>query len=176
MFGARPTCDPTDVLEIKARVGSTLLEAAYENNIDVDGTCSGRLVCSTCQYVLGSLEQYEKLEDLVLHSAIHREESDVDILRYKRMIEDEILSNAFAVEETSWLNCQVRVTVAMDGMEIRYPNMIEKISGSDTSIANTKNADGDSASHTAIKEENSSLSALTTLLCPCLCYRQSQRQ
>lgn len=157
-----PATGACNTLGIKARVGSTLLEVAHENNINVDGTCSGRLECSTCHCVLGSLERYQELEDVLELSTNPGDGADLDLLRQKRMIENDLLSNAFAVEEKSRLSCQVRVTAAMDGMEIRYPNMIEKVSGMNSSTANLKDADGECTEPTAIEGSASQSPASST--------------
>jgi ferredoxin len=94
------------VEEIHARIGGTLLDAAHLNAVNVDGTCDGELACSTCHVVMGDPEEFVRAK------AISSLESD-------------LLESAFDVGPMSRLACQVTVTQEMDGMEIRYPGMVD---------------------------------------------------
>jgi ferredoxin len=48
------------VIEVDAPVGKRVLDAALDNNIDIEGACGGELACSTCHVVLDQV-LYDKL-------------------------------------------------------------------------------------------------------------------
>ena len=114
---------------LTARVGATLLDVAHDNGINVDGTCDGKLECSTCHCVVSASandEIYKRTENLILRSQLPGESGSISTLLHKRQLERDLLDSAFAVKKNSRLSCQVRVTTDMEGMDIRYPNIIEK--------------------------------------------------
>ena len=98
-------------IPIEARIGDTLLETAHKNRIDVAGTCDGKLECSTCHCVLGSADIFKQSTGGA--NAV----SDV---------EQDLLSQAFAVEEFSRLSCKVEVTKEMEGMQLKFPAIAER--------------------------------------------------
>lgn len=100
------------ILPISAEVGKTLLDAAHRNQVNVDGTCDGDLACSTCHCVIGDQKAHKVAE-------LERSEDN-------RELEDDLLQSAFDVQPTSRLSCQVTVTAEMEGMEIRYPGMVNE--------------------------------------------------
>ncbi|XP_020225534.2 uncharacterized protein LOC109807430 [Cajanus cajan] len=73
---------------IRVPVGMSMLEAAHENDIELEGACEGSLACSTCHVIIMDVEHYNKLEDPT------DEENDM-------------LDLAFGLTETSRLGCQV---------------------------------------------------------------------
>ncbi|GMQ08047.1 hypothetical protein CsSME_00051966 [Camellia sinensis var. sinensis] len=52
-----------DEKQIKVPIGMSMLEAAHENDIDLEGACEGSLACSTCHVIVMDMEYYNKLED-----------------------------------------------------------------------------------------------------------------
>jgi ferredoxin len=48
------------IIEVDAPVGKRVLDAALDNNIDIEGACGGELACSTCHVVLDQ-DLYDKL-------------------------------------------------------------------------------------------------------------------
>ncbi|PWA43562.1 ferredoxin [Artemisia annua] len=88
--------------EIKVPVGMSMLEAAHENDIELEGACEGSLACSTCHVVVMDVEQYNKLEDPT------DEENDM-------------LDLAFGLTETSRLGCQVIAKPELDGLRLALP-------------------------------------------------------
>ncbi|KAL5650937.1 hypothetical protein ACJX0J_036395, partial [Zea mays] len=44
-------------------VGMSMLEAAHENDIELEGACEGSLACSTCHVIVMDVKYYNKLED-----------------------------------------------------------------------------------------------------------------
>ncbi|KAI3802781.1 hypothetical protein L1987_30924 [Smallanthus sonchifolius] len=73
--------------QIKVPIGMSMLEAAHQNDIELEGACEGSLACSTCHVILMDVEHYNKLEDPT------DEENDM-------------LDLAFGLTETSRLGCQ----------------------------------------------------------------------
>ncbi|XP_024973358.1 uncharacterized protein LOC112511811 isoform X2 [Cynara cardunculus var. scolymus] len=49
--------------KIKVPIGMSMLEAAHENDIELEGACEGSLACSTCHVIVMDVEHYNKLED-----------------------------------------------------------------------------------------------------------------
>ena len=81
--------------------GSTILEIAHANDIDLEGACEGSIACSTCHVYLDQ-ETYDKLE-----------EAGDD--------ENDMLDLAFGLSEVSRLGCQVVVDENTDGMTVTLP-------------------------------------------------------
>ncbi|KAJ1419135.1 Serine/threonine-protein kinase, active site [Sesbania bispinosa] len=87
---------------IKVPVGMSMLEAAHENDIELEGACEGSLACSTCHVIVMDVEYYNKLEDPT------DEENDM-------------LDLAFGLTETSRLGCQVIAKPELDGIRLAIP-------------------------------------------------------
>ncbi|KAG5538011.1 hypothetical protein RHGRI_025188 [Rhododendron griersonianum] len=92
-----------DETHIKVPVGMSMLEAAHENDIELEGACEGSLACSTCHVILMDMEYYNKLDDPT------DEENDM-------------LDLAFGLTETSRLGCQVIATPELDGLRLALPS------------------------------------------------------
>nr|XP_043636817.1 adrenodoxin-like protein 1, mitochondrial isoform X2 [Erigeron canadensis] len=88
--------------QIKVPVGMSMLEAAHQNDIELEGACEGSLACSTCHVIVMDIEQYNKLEDPT------DEENDM-------------LDLAFGLTETSRLGCQVIAKPDLDGLRLALP-------------------------------------------------------
>ncbi len=93
--------DGSHLKTVKARVGWTLLDVAHEFDIDVEGVCGGGMACSTCHMYLA--EKYLK--------------------KIPAMSEAEAAMLEFAPgrEDNSRLGCQIKLTRALDGIEVRLP-------------------------------------------------------
>ncbi|KAK4356517.1 hypothetical protein RND71_025488 [Anisodus tanguticus] len=87
---------------IKVPVGMSMLEAAHENDIELEGACEGSLACSTCHVIVMDVDKYNKLEDPT------DEENDM-------------LDLAFGLTETSRLGCQVIAKPELDGIQLALP-------------------------------------------------------
>ncbi|XP_073271359.1 adrenodoxin-like protein 1, mitochondrial isoform X2 [Primulina huaijiensis] len=48
---------------IKVPVGMSMLEAAHENDLDLEGACEASLACSTCHVIVMDMSQYNKIPD-----------------------------------------------------------------------------------------------------------------
>ena len=83
-------------------IGISILEAAHENEIDLEGACESSLACSTCHVILQD-NIYDKLD-----------EPNDD--------EYDMLDLAFGLTETSRLGCQIITTKDMDNMLITLPS------------------------------------------------------
>ncbi|XP_078156774.1 uncharacterized protein LOC144552660 [Carex rostrata] len=87
---------------IKVPIGMSMLEAAHENDIELEGACEGSLACSTCHVIVMDVDYYNKLEDPT------DEENDM-------------LDLAFGLTETSRLGCQVIAIPELDGLRLALP-------------------------------------------------------
>ena len=86
---------------VDVAAGTTVLQAAWDNKIDIEGACEGVMACSTC-HVIVAANYFDKLDD----------PSDE---------EEDLLDLAWGVCPTSRLGCQVTVTDELDGMELLLP-------------------------------------------------------
>ena len=93
------------LFEVKAKVGTNMLDVILDNKIDVDGfgACEGTLACSTCHVILNS-ENYKTLPEPV------DEENDM-------------LDLAFGLTPTSRLACQIIVEPRMKDWVFVVPNV-----------------------------------------------------
>ena len=87
---------------VEAKVGSSFLQVAHANDIDLEGACEGVCACSTCHLIF-PMETFDTLE-----------EASED--------EEDMLDMAFGLTETSRLGCQVTVTADMDGLTVQMPS------------------------------------------------------
>lgn len=87
--------------EVEAPIGSTILEIAHRNNIDIEGACEGAMACSTCHVIV----------DPQWHGKLPPPEED----------EEDMLDLAVNLTRTSRLGCQITITDALDGLTVRLP-------------------------------------------------------
>ncbi|CAI9781546.1 unnamed protein product [Fraxinus pennsylvanica] len=87
---------------IKVPFGMSMLEAAHENDVELEGACEGSLACSTCHVIVMDVDDYNKLEDPT------DEENDM-------------LDLAFGLSETSRLGCQIIAKPEIDGIRLALP-------------------------------------------------------
>ncbi len=84
-------------LEAPTDMNMNVMEVCKAYNLPVKGTCGGMALCSTCHcYVISQTDLPEVGED-----------------------EENMLDQAFFVEENSRLGCQLRITPQMDGLRIQ---------------------------------------------------------
>lgn len=89
-----------DVRELEVEAGRTLMEALRDNGVgEILALCGGCCSCATCHvYVDQSLQPHlppmTEDEDMLLDGAEHR-------------------------ETTSRLSCQIRITDALDGLQVK---------------------------------------------------------
>lgn len=94
--------------EFEVPVGTTVLEAAHNNNIELEGACEGSLACSTC-HVIVEQDYYDKLN-----------EPSED--------EEDMLDLAFGLTPTSRLGCQITMTKELDGIKLVVPGETRNVS------------------------------------------------
>jgi 2Fe-2S ferredoxin len=94
--------------EFLVPVGTTVLEAAHNNDIELEGACEGSLACSTC-HVIVDKNFYSKLE-----------EPTED--------EEDMLDLAFGLSPTSRLGCQIIMTKELDGLTLVVPDETRNVS------------------------------------------------
>ncbi len=93
--------------EVDAPLGHSLLQIAWDNNIDIEGACEGAMACSTCHVVVAS-EWFGRLEE-----ATEDEEDMLDL--------------AFGLTPTSRLGCQIIITEALDGLVVNLPSQTRNL-------------------------------------------------
>jgi 2Fe-2S ferredoxin len=98
----------TEKKEVSVPVGTTILEAAHNNNIDLEGACEGSLACSTC-HVIVDKDYYKKLKD-------------------PSEDEEDMLDLAYGLTTTSRLGCQIVMTEDLDGITLQVPSKTRNIS------------------------------------------------
>ena len=92
-------------LEAPTDMGLNLMEVCKAYELPVKGTCGGMALCSTCHvYVLSDHQLPEMSTD-----------------------EEDMLDQAFFVEDNSRLGCQIRMTEEVDGLEVRLAPEDEEV-------------------------------------------------
>ncbi len=82
--------------EIEANDGSSLLEVSKKNNINLEGSCGGEMLCSTCHvYILSK---------------------HIDKLKKQTYEEKEILALTKNLRKNSRLACQIKITNKLKGL------------------------------------------------------------
>jgi 2Fe-2S ferredoxin len=88
--------------EIEATAGQTLLDIAWEHQLDIEGTCGGVMACSTCHVIVAPDWQ--------------------DRLPPPTREEDEMLDLAWGLTPASRLGCQIVMTDSLDGLTVMLPD------------------------------------------------------
>ena len=85
------------VLEAPTDMNMNLMEVCKAYELPVEGTCGGMALCASCHcYLESDHELPEQSED-----------------------EEDMLDQAFFVEENSRLGCQIRMTNDLDGLKVK---------------------------------------------------------
>jgi len=85
------------ILEAPTDISMNLMELCKAYELPVQGTCGGMALCSTCHvYVLSETE----LPDM-------------------QLAEEEMLDQAFFVENNSRLGCQIKLSDALEGLVVK---------------------------------------------------------
>ena len=85
----------------EAKPGDCLLEVAQNADMPLEGTCEGQMACSTCHVIV--------MPDWFARLPPASED------------EEDMLDLAAGVACTSRLACQIILTEALDGLEVRIP-------------------------------------------------------
>ena len=89
--------DVTHDLETPTDMGLNLMEVCRSYELPVEGVCGGMALCASCHmYIVSDIELNEPSED-----------------------EEDMLDQAFFVEDNSRLGCQIRISNEMDGMVVK---------------------------------------------------------
>ena len=89
--------DQEHELEAPTDMNMNLMELCKAYELPVQGTCGGMALCSTCHvYVLSDHELTEMSQD-----------------------EEDMLDQAFFVENNSRLGCQIRLTDDLEGLKVK---------------------------------------------------------
>lgn len=90
-----------DQTEVEVAAGTSVLQAAWDNKIDIEGACEGCMACSTCHVIV----------DETMFNALPDPSDE----------EEDLLDLAWGVRPTSRLGCQITITDALDGLKIALP-------------------------------------------------------
>ncbi|WP_421853438.1 2Fe-2S iron-sulfur cluster-binding protein [Novosphingobium sp.] len=96
-------------ISAEAAAGTRLLEVGQNAGMPLEGTCEGQMACSTCHVVVAA-EWFDRLAP-----ASEDEEDMLDL--------------AAGVTRTSRLSCQIVLTDALDGLEVRVPEEARDMQG-----------------------------------------------
>lgn len=96
-------------ISAEAAAGTRLLEVGQNAGMPLEGTCEGQMACSTCHVVVAS-QWFDKLAP-----ASEDEEDMLDL--------------AAGVTRTSRLSCQIVLSEALDGLEVRVPEEARDMQG-----------------------------------------------
>jgi len=89
--------DKEHQLEAPTDMNMNLMEVFKAYELPVEGTCGGMALCSTCHcYVLSDHELPEASED-----------------------EEDMMDQAFFVEDNSRLGCQLKITESINGLKVK---------------------------------------------------------
>ena len=94
--------------EFQVPVGTSVLQAARDNNIDLEGACEGSLACSTCHVIV----------DKTFYDSLTEPTED----------EEDMLDLAFGLTPTSRLGCQIILTKELDGLSLTVPSETRNVS------------------------------------------------
>lgn len=94
-------------IKVKASVGSSILEVARSNNVQLEGACEGGCACATCHVII----------DKEHYNTFHKPEQN----------EEDCLDNAFGLTNTSRLGCQTIITDKCGGCTITIPSATRNV-------------------------------------------------
>ncbi len=87
----------THELEAPTDMNMNMMEVCKAYELPVEGTCGGMALCASCHcYVLSEHELTEASDD-----------------------EEDMLDQAFFVEDNSRLGCQIKISEAIDGLKVK---------------------------------------------------------
>ena len=87
-----------EVHELKAEIGSTIMEIIRDAGLDIEAACGGCCACATCHLYV----------DKDWFSKLSAKEDD----------EESMLDQAFNVNDNSRLGCQIEFNEALDGIKV----------------------------------------------------------
>jgi len=96
-------------VDAEGEPGTRLLELGQGIGMPLEGTCEGQMACSTC-HVIVAPEWFDRVP-----GAVEDEEDMLDL--------------AAGVTRTSRLACQIVLSDALDGLEVRIPDEARDMQG-----------------------------------------------
>jgi len=98
-----------DRVVVEGKPGDRLLEVAQAAGMPLEGTCEGQMACSTCHVIIAR-DWFTQLP-----AASPDEEDMLDL--------------AAGLAATSRLSCQILLTEALDGIEVKIPRESHDMQG-----------------------------------------------
>ena len=90
-------------IEVPLGVDLNLMEVAKASELPVEGTCGGMALCASCHcYVVSDHDIFDRSDD-----------------------EEDMLDQAFFVEDNSRLGCQIKMTEEVDGLVVKLAEVGE---------------------------------------------------
>jgi len=90
-------------IEVPLGVDLNLMEVAKASELPVEGTCGGMALCASCHcYIQSEHDIFDRSDD-----------------------EEDMLDQAFFVEDNSRLGCQVKMEEEMDGLVVKLAEVGE---------------------------------------------------
>lgn len=100
-----------DKVTVLVDEGTSILEAAHQNNIDLEGACEASLACSTCH--------------------VYVDEAYFDMLPEAVEEEEDMLDLAYGLTSMSRLGCQIIVDKSLEGITVTLPRATRNMMISD---------------------------------------------
>jgi len=95
--------DRSHDIEVPLGIDLNLMEVAKASELPVEGTCGGMALCASCHcYVESDHDIFDRSDD-----------------------EEDMLDQAFFVEDNSRLGCQVKMTEELDGLVVKLAEVGE---------------------------------------------------
>lgn len=89
--------DEAHEIEVPLGVDLNMMEVSKASELPVEGTCGGMALCASCHmYVESDHDIFDRSDD-----------------------EEDMLDQAFFVEDNSRLGCQIKITEEIDGLIVR---------------------------------------------------------
>jgi len=88
--------------QVSGASGDSLIQVAWDNDVDIEGACEGAMACSTCHVVVDE-NWFKKLDE------ISEEEEDM-------------LDLVYGLSSTSRLGCQIIISEDLDGLILYLPD------------------------------------------------------
>ena len=90
-------------IEVPLGVDLNLMEVAKASELPVEGTCGGMALCASCHcYIVSDHDIFDRSDD-----------------------EEDMLDQAFFVEDNSRLGCQVKMEEELDGLVVKLAEVGE---------------------------------------------------
>ena len=88
--------------QVNGESGDSLIQVAWDNEIDIEGACEGAMACATCHVVVDE-NWFKELDE-----ASEEEEDMLDLV--------------YGLSATSRLGCQIIISEDLDGLTLYLPD------------------------------------------------------